>query len=282
MSLTVFLVVLLAACLHAGWNAMVKGGTDKELAMTAVVMGQGIFAILALFIAAAPDPASYPWMAAGIALHIRYQFFLLSSYKVGDLSQVYPLARGSAPLIVALISVLFLGVILVPLQMLALVLIGLGIMSFSLLQRSSANTSRLAAVLALCTGCFIAGYSIVDGLGARVAGTALGFYAWHSIGNTLLFSALMGLRNRATLTRVFSDASKTVFIGGGASFIAYALVMWSFTQAPIALVTALRETSIVFALFIGVFVLGERFTNTKLLATAITLSGVLLLRFSGS
>lgn len=261
---------------------MVKGGADKEFAMTAVVIGQSVFGIPVLFFVPSPDPASYPWMAAGIAFHIGYQVFLLSSYKVGDLTQVYPLARGSAPLIVALVSALFLNVHLAPTQILALVFIGLGIMSFSLLQRSDDRTSGLPAILALVTGMFIAGYSIIDGLGARVAGTALGFYAWHAIGNAIIFTILMTLRNRSTLQRIPAEGINLVLVGGGASFAAYALVMWSFTQAPIALVTAIRETSIVFALLIGVVILGERLTKGKLVATAVILAGVALLRFSGA
>ncbi|RKF14009.1 hypothetical protein D6850_12575 [Roseovarius spongiae] len=279
MTLTVFLAVIFAALLHAGWNAMVKGGGDKHLAMAGVVIGQGLFAIPVLAVAPSPDPASLPLMGAGILLHLGYQLFLLAAYRSGDLSQVYPLARGSAPLIVAAVSVLFLGVTLAPLQIGAVALIGLGIMSMALARRADGLRNRGAALLALTTGCFIASYSLVDGLGARVAGSALGFYGWLTIGNMLGFVAIAALRWPATLRRVPRHGLKLVFLGGGASFTAYALVIWAFTQAPIALVTALRETSIVFAVLIGVFVLGERMNLAKVVSTMLTLAGVVLLRY---
>ena len=280
MTTTVFLAVLLAAVLHAAWNAMVKGGGDKHLAMTAVVLGQGLFAVPVLLFVPAPDPSSYPLMAAGIALHLGYQFFLLASYRIGDLTQVYPLARGSAPLIVALVSVAFLGIVLEPLQIGAVVVIGLGIMSMSLVRRADGQANRKAALLALVTGAFIAAYSLVDGLGAREAGTALGFYGWLTIGNALAFAAITAVQRPATLGRVPTHGWRLLLIGGGASFAAYALVIWSFTQAPIALVTALRETSIMFALLIGVFALGEKMNLAKVLSTMMTLAGVVMLRFA--
>jgi drug/metabolite transporter (DMT)-like permease len=280
LSVTVFAAVILAALLHASWNALVKGGRDKHLAMAAVVMGQAIFAVPVLIFVPAPDPASYPLMAAGVMLHLGYQLFLLASYRTGDLTQVYPLARGSAPLIVAAVSVVILGVPLEPLQLGAVALIGLGIISTALVRRSEGQRNRHATALALTTGCFIASYSLVDGMGARLAGTALGFYGWMTVANAVLFSALAALRWPMMLRRVPTEGRRVLFIGGGASYVAYALVLWAFTQAPIALVTALRETSIIFALLIGVFVLNEKLNLAKVVATMMTLAGVVVLRFA--
>ena len=280
MTTTVFLAVLLAALLHAGWNAMVKGGADKRVAMAAVVIGQGLFAVPVLPFVPAPDPESYGWLAAGVALHIGYQLFLLAAYRAGDLTQVYPLARGSAPLLVALVSVLFLGVALAPLQVGAVVVIALGIMSMSLVRRADGQRNARAAGLALATGLFIAAYSLVDGLGARAANTALGFYGWAAIGNAALFAVLVAVRHPPTLRSAVTQGWRTLLVGGGASFAAYALVVWSFTQAPIALVAALRETSIVFALLIGVFALGEKLDLARVVSTMLTLAGVAMLRFA--
>lgn len=282
MELTVFLAVILAAMLHATWNAMVKGDGDKHLAMAGVVIGQGVFAAPVLAIVPAPDPSSYPMIAAGIALHLGYQFFLLAAYRVGDLTQVYPLARGSAPLIVAGISVMFLGVVLEAIQIGAILLIGLGIISLALVRRVDGGANRKAAGFALATGCFIASYSLVDGLGARQAGNALGYYSWVAIGNGLIFVAFTAFSRMGTLRSVPRKGLRVLLIGGGASYAAYALVVWSFTQAPIALVTALRETSIIFALLIGVFVLRERLDLAKVLSTFLTLIGAILLRVGRS
>lgn len=207
-----------------------------------------------------------------------YQLFLLASYRIGDLSQVYPLARGSAPLIVAGVSVTMLGLQLSWLELTAVTTIGTGIMSLAFVRRSDGLRNGRAASLALITGGFIASYSLVDGLGAREAGTALGFYGWLSIVNAAIFAAIMRVLKPGIVSRVVCQDWRLALGGGGASFFAYAMVTWAFTVAPIPLVAALRETSIVFALLLGVFVLKERLDPVKVLATMATMLGVGLLR----
>lgn len=280
MTLTVFIAVIGAAILHAGWNALVKGGADKHIAMSAVVLGHVPLAVIMACIVPLPAVESLPYMIAGMALHVGYQFFLLASYRLGDLTQVYPIARGSAPLLVAGFSVLVLGVHLKQMELLAVAIIGVGIISLGLVRRGDGLRNGKAALFALGTGVFIASYSLVDGYGARIAGTPTGFYAWLSLGNALIFAVVMARVNRPALRQVAYAGRRTFLLGGSASFVAYALVTWAFTQAPIALVTALRETSIVFALLIGVFFLGERLDLAKLVSTFLTLIGAALLRFA--
>ncbi|MEM7523748.1 MAG: DMT family transporter [Pseudomonadota bacterium] len=280
MTTIVFIAVIGAALLHAAWNALVKGGSDKALSMGAVVIGHMPLALLLLPFVPAPDPASYPYIAGGVALHMGYQLFLLRSYETGDLTQVYPIARGSAPLIVALVSVLFLGAALSGMELLAIAVIGAGVVSLALVRRADGLANRHAAMLALITGGFIAGYSLVDGLGARVAGTALGFYCWLAVINSASMALYLAVRAPASLRALPREGLRVFLVGGTASFIAYGLVIWAFTQAPIALVTALRETSIVFALLIGVFVLKERLSLLKVASTMTTLLGAVLLRFA--
>jgi len=279
-STTVFLTVILAALLHAVWNGLVKGGADKYLGMTAVVLGHAPFALLLLPFVEVPAPDSWPYLLGGIALHFGYQMFLLFSYRIGDLTQVYPIARGTAPILVAIVSVFVLGIELRPLELLAVLLIGAGIISMSLVRQRDGLRNTKAATLALFTACFIASYSMVDGTGARLAGTALGFYSWLSLGNAIIFAIFMAIAKPKVLRALPTTARGVFVIGGGASFAAYALVIWSFTQAPIALVTALRETSIVFALLIGVFVLKERLDLAKVISTMVTLFGAALLKLS--
>ncbi|WP_425099252.1 EamA family transporter [Tropicibacter sp. S64] len=280
MSSQVFLAVVAAALLHASWNALVKGGADKTTSMAAVVLGHMPLAALLLLLVPAPQPQSYPYLAAGVLLHLGYQLFLLQSYKIGDLTQVYPMARGSAPLLVALVSVGFLGVTLNNLEILAILVIGGGILSLALVRRQDGLRNGKAALLALVTGCFIASYSLVDGIGAREAGTSVGFYAWLAIINGIMMAAFLAIRAPHVLRRVAGPGRMPFVVGGTASFVAYALVTWAFTQAPIALVTALRETSIVFALLIGVVFLKERLDLVKLVSTFLTLAGAALLRFA--
>ena len=276
----VFFVVIVAACLHASWNALLKGGADKHVGMTAVVVGHAPIALVLLPFAPRPEPESWPYIIAGVALHSGYQIFLMASYRIGDLTQVYPIARGSAPLLVAAVSVLFLGVVLSSTALMAIAAIGIGIMSLSFVRQADGQRNMRAALLAFATGCFIAGYSLVDGLGARVAGTSLGFYAWLALLNAAVFALTMRVWKPGTLSRVATEGRTMLLVGGAGSFTAYALVMWAFTQAPIALVTALRETSIVFALLIGVVFLKERLDLAKVASTMVTVAGAILVRYA--
>lgn len=276
----VLLIVLFAAALHATWNALVKSAPDKLISMTAVVLGHAPFAMLALPFVSLPDAASVPYIVTGAALHVGYQLFLFWAYRQGDLTQVYPIARGTAPLIVAAFSVMVFRETLSTMQGAAITTIGCGIMSLVLVRGSQGMHDPRGAALALITGCFVAAYSMVDGYGARAAGTAVGFYAWETILNAIAFCCIVAMMSPGVLDTTIRSHKKIMAIGGGASFAAYALVVWAFTQAPIAVVTALRETSIVFALLIGVFFLKERLSLLKLVSAMLTMLGALMLRFS--
>ena len=271
---------LLAAVLHACWNALAKGAADKHLSMAGVIIGHLPYAIVGLFFVPVPDLASLPYLIGSLVLHFGYQIFLLNSYRIGDLTQVYPVARGIAPLIVAVISVTVLKVVLNWQEIAAIALIGAGLLSLGLVRGHGGARNPKAATLAAITGCFIAGYSLVDGLGARAAGTAVGFYGWSAICNAIIFAAFMRVHKPGTLGRLWTEGRFVLVVGGAASYCAYALVVWGFMQAPIALVTALRETSIIFALFIGVFFMNERLDLMKVASTFLTLVGAVLLRFA--
>lgn len=280
MSFSILIVVLLAGLLHVSWNFQVKRTADKYLSMTAVVLGSIPFTASAIFFSPALQPGAIIFVIAGAILHTGYQLFLLNSYKIGDLSQVYPLARGVSPLIVAGISVAFLKVYLSGSELIAVVMIATGIMSLTLVRRSDGQRNGRAAVMAILTGGFIAAYSLVDGFGARQAGTALGFYGYLSITNAVMFGTIMRFMRPGLVTKALSQNWKMALSGGGQSFVAYALVMWAFTQAPIALVAAVRETSIIFALLLGVFFLKERLDLMKVFATLMTILGVVIMRFA--
>lgn len=280
MSIGVLLAVLGAAFLHASWNALVKSGADKAAGVGAITLGHLVAAIIIVPFVPLPDSASIGFLMAGVALHLGYQVFLIESYRLGDLTQVYPIARGVAPLIVALASVTLLGVHLSSLEITSILMISIGILSLALVRRDNGQRNLPAAGLALVTGCFIAGYSLVDGLGARLSGHPVSYFAWLSIVNASLMAGYLRLRFPGTLRTIPIAYPRVLILGGGASFVAYAIVVWAFTRAPIALVTALRETSIIFALLIGVGVLKERLDLAKVASTAITLTGAILLRFS--
>ncbi|MCV6545923.1 MAG: DMT family transporter [Cohaesibacter sp.] len=280
MTTLTFIAVITAAALHAIWNAMVKGAGDTYVSLSAVMAGQTAIGLLLIPFYDVPDPASWAFIGWGLALHMGYQIFLLQSYKFGDLTQVYPIARGSAPLIVAGFSLVILGVEMSTMEWMAILVIGLGIMSLVLVRKADGLRNPKAGLLAFVTGCFIAAYSLVDGMGARQTQSAIAYYAWLTSMNGLLYMAAIQYLKPGTLQAIPAKGKKAFFIGGAACFIAYALVVWAFTQAPIAMVTALRETSIIFALLIGVFFLNERFDFGKFLSTALTLIGAILLRLS--
>ena len=279
MSVDVFLVVIFAAILHATWNAFVKGGKDKVQGMTAITVGQGLSALILLTIFPLPSLESLPYLLVGLCFHLGYQIFLMSAYEIGDFTQVYPIARGTGPLLIALVSIVFLEVDFSRTELAAIFLIVLGIISLAIVRQGDGLRNPKAAMLAFFTGCCIAGYSLADGLGARVSGSAIGFIAMLMFANALIFLAYIRVRSPGTLTHMMDQRKFTMLGGGVASFIAYVLVIWAFTQAPIALVTALRETSIVFAVLIGVIIFKERLNFAKLLATMLSLSGATLLRF---
>ncbi len=279
MSLTVFAAVLGAALLHAVWNALVKGSADKALGMTAMISGIGLYGAAMIPFVPLPDPAAWPYILGSVGLHLGYQYFLVSAYRVGDLTQVYPIARGTAPLLVTGVSVAVLGVDLSRMEVLAVAVIAAGIASLALVRRRDGLRNGKASAFALITGLFIAAYSLVDGVGARAAGNAMSFWAWSALIDAAVF-VLLAAMLMPRLVRRLRGVWWLVLGGGAASFASYAIVIWAFTQAPIALVAALRETSIVFALLIGVGLLKERLDLAKVVSTAVTLLGAALMRLA--
>jgi len=279
MPLNIFLAVILAAFLHAVWNAMVKNEDNKYLAVTAIVLGHVPASILIILLTPAPSVESIPFIILSALLHIGYEWYLLSAYRFGDLTKVYPIARGTAPILITIVSLIFLGVALSNFEILGIIIISLGILSLSL-QGAKGIKNRSAVIYALVTGFFIMGYSITDGYGARVSNSFLSYMGWSFILNATIFPIILKINNKSEIiTKIFKEGKKIFFIGGTLSYIVYGIVIWGFTQAPIALITALRETSIIFALLIGTFFLKEKFTLLKVIATFIIFFGVALLKF---
>ena len=279
MSLNIMLVVLFAALLHATWNFLVKRSADKYQGMTSVVFGRVPYALVTLLLVPSISSSALGYVIVGTILHIGYQLFLLNSYKLGDLSQVYPIARGGAPFIVAIVSVVFLGVRYENFEIAALVLIGCGIISLAFAGNGvKSDKHHTSAMLAVTAGAFIAGYSLVDGLGARVAGTALGYYSLLTIINAVIYGIIINRMQPGLVKHVVQHELPISLLGGGFSFLAYTLVIWAFTKEPIALVASLRETSIIFALLFGVFILKERLSLRKAIAILCTVVGVGLFR----
>ena len=279
MSLTVFIVVIFAAFLHATWNAMVKNEKDKYLAVSGIVFGHVPASIIVIFFIPFPSIESIPYIILSAILHNGYQWFLLSAYKFGDYTKVYPIARGSAPIFVSIVSLIFFAVILSRFELLGIAVICLGILSLSF-QDATSVTNRKAIIYALITGSFIMSYSITDGYGARISASILSYMGWSFILNAFIFAILLNfMKQPGIITRVAKNGKFIFFVGGTISYLVYAIIVWGFTQAPIPVVTALREISIVFALLIGTFFLKEKFTYLKTTAVLTIFIGVILLKF---
>ncbi|WP_425038185.1 EamA family transporter [Primorskyibacter sp. S187A] len=277
MSATVFLAVLAAAFLHASWNALVKTGVSKVTSMFILTLVQGGVGLVIALTRDWPTWEVLPWLAASGVFHAGYKLFLSFAYEQGDLSRVYPIARGTAPLVVTLVSAVLLIDAIAPVEYVAIAVLSCGI---ALMARGAfaSGESRALVPLALGSAMMTAGYSLVDGLGARVAGDAVMYVAWLFVLDAVIFTpVLLALRGRGVLRASARDWSLGT-VAAGASYGAYAIAVWAMTQAPIALVAALRETSILFAVLIGWLIMGDRMDRTKALAAALIILGVMVSR----
>ena len=277
MDTNVFLIVLLATIMHAVWNGMVKNHPDKAVAVAAIVFGHIPLAIVAIIFLPAPTIDCIPYIVASAIVHQGYQWYLLSAYQIGDLTKVYPIARGFGPLVATLISILVLGLLLKSLIILSILLICFGIMILGLLDNENKNFKVLQ--LSLFTGFFIGLYSLVDGYGARASLSPIVYMSWSFILSATLFPIVLKIKNHKNIFQNVFNSGKNVFwIGGTLSYIIYAIVVWAFTKAPIPMVGALRESSIFFSIFIGYFFLKEKITPTKIFSIALILAGVIGLK----
>ena len=274
----VFFLVLFATVMHAFWNGMVKKHPDKVIAVSGIVFGHLPCSIAAIIFLPRPSVESIPYIILSVVIHQGYQWFLLRSYQIGDLTKVYPIARGSGPLVATIISILFLGLILDNLIILSILFICLGVMMFGIFDKPNKNNSKIIQY-SLFTGFFIGLYSLVDGYGARVSLSAISYISWSFLINAFVFLTLLSFKNQKNLLKKVMNKGKQIFwIGGTLSYAIYVIVVWGFTKAPIPMVGALRETSIFFSIFIGYFFLKEKITPTKIFSIILIVSGVIGLK----
>ena len=278
MDLIVFLAVLAGAAMHAGWNALVKTGLDRTTSIFLLALIQGLICLLLAPLFAIPSALSWPFIAVSALLHSGYKIFLIRAYEHGDFSQVYPLARGSAPLIVAIAGIFLLSENLTAMKLAAVCAIALGVMLMSSKRGSGEAMSRKALFFALGTALFTASYTLVDGVGAQLSGTPSGFTMWMFIGDGILMTIFaFATRGRG----LFASVRGNLLSGTAAGVLSlgsYWIAIWAFTLAPIALVAALRETSVLFAMLIAVFLLGEKASAQRWLASMLILAGIILMR----
>jgi len=276
-SIWVLLAVLGAALLHAGWNALIKLGTSKVGGMVILSIAEGLIGVAVVATRPLPAAEVWPWVMAAGCTHFCYKFFLTYAYERGDLSRVYPIARGAAPMLVAIVGAVFLADRISTAQYTGIVTLGGGI---ALMARGvfTQGESRRMLPYALGSAAATATYTLIDGLGARVSGDAIAYVGWIFVVDGVLFaSGMLALRGSKVL-----PAQPRAWVMGSlaaaASYGAYAISIWAMTIAPIAVVAALRETSILFAVLIGWLAFGERMTRGKGLAAGLIVAGVVLTR----
>ena len=285
MSGLVVAVVLFAALLHASWNAIVKSGKDTFLTTVLVSAGAALISLAILPFVDAPAPASWPYLAASAVAQLAYYSLLAAAYKAGDMSHAYPLMRGSAPLIVALASWPLIGERLSSMQMGAIACICAGILGLYIAARRPAtaiaakNTGR-ATAFALGNACVIASYTLIDGIGVRLSGAPAAYTMWIFVLNGTGLLLWTVLRRRAGLLAYAQTQWRLAALGGFGTLASYGLALWAMTQAPVAAIAALRETSILFAIAIATLFLREKISPRRYVAIGLIAAGAILMRIA--
>ncbi|MGV1792573.1 EamA family transporter [Rhizobium sp. A37_96] len=276
MSLDVIALVLFGALLHATWNAIIKAGTDKSLDAALVSAGGAVAALPLLPFLPLPASAAWPFIGASAILQFAYFQLVAAAYRAGDIGLVYPLMRGVAPLIIVSTSSFILKETLSGGALIGTMTICAGILTLAFEARKG---SRRAIVLALANAVVIATYTYVDGIGARESGNSISYTLWMALlPPVLLFAWAISQRGVNAVAAHVRYNWWRGLIGGGGSIVSYGLALWAMTKAPVAMVAALRETSILFAMVISVVVLKERSSIWRYIAGGIIAAGVLVLR----
>jgi len=279
--LSVSLAVLVAAVTHATWNAIAHGIKDQVLAFG--LIGAGSMAVAVPLVVLAPFPLGrcWPYLLGSVFIHVFYNLLLMRCYRYGEFGQVYPLARGTSPLVVTVLAAVFaaerpsvpqvLGVLVISSGLAVLVLAGRR-------SRSGSAPSRAALLAAGATGLTIASYTTVDGLGVRLSGSAAGYIGWLMLLESLCVPAwALARRRREVASGVSRRVLLSGLLAGALSVLAYGLVLWAQTRGALAPIAALRETSVIFGAVIGTVVFREPFGRLRIAATVLVVIGVLLL-----
>jgi drug/metabolite transporter (DMT)-like permease len=278
LSLGVTLAVLGAGLLHAGWNALIKsaGGGDALLDTATIIAGSTLCSLAALPFLPVPLAEAWPMAAASVVIHFGYYLTLAEAYRIGDLSFAYPLMRGTAPLLVTLLGIVFLRELPAPSVAVGIVLICSGIVAIAFAQRH--HHPRAAVYWALANAAIIGVYTLIDGAGARASGNALSYVVYLTFLEGVFFLAWVRWRKGAAAVPYIARQWRRGLLGGFCSVAAYGIVLWAMTRAPIAAVSALRETSVLFAAIIGTVLLKEGFGIARLAGAASVVAGVAALK----
>ena len=275
MTVLVFSLVLLAAALHAIWNAVIKGTGDKTIAIGLVALGHMVLGLIGAAILPLPDIKVIPFIIASTLIHWGYYYGLTTAYKFGDLSLIYPIARGISPVIVTFVAFFWIDERLSWVEMSGVLLISSGILFLGL--RSLSNEKSITAlVFALTTGMLIAAYSVTDGFGVRLTENPLSYIVWLFIAEGFVVFYIF-VRFKVRLLKSSFSEIMLGFFAGVISTVAYGLALYAKSLAPLGIVTALRETSVIIATLIGVLWFKEKPIGYRIGAASIVFCGIIFL-----
>lgn len=275
----VLTLVLGTAVLHATWNALAKSLGDRWVASALIGIVNGLAGLAAIIAFGQPSPAAWPYLIASAGLQAVYLVALTSAYEHGDLSRLYPIIRGTAPVLVAVVSVTVLGERLGPVSWVGLVILVGGIVLLAFSRGVPSLNAGLG--LALLTGMIIAGYTLADGVGVRVSGSPLAYIGWmFALQGPVLLTVCWWRGGAGFATRLRRHAGRGL-LGVVLSVLSYGTVVWAQSKAPLAVVSGLRETSVVWAALIGRLFLGERLVRREWLAIGCACLGAVVLQLTG-
>jgi len=275
----VFLAVLFAAACHAGWNALIKVGLDPLSTTTLISLGAGLVALAFVPLVGVPAWAAWPWLIASVLVHLFYFASLIESYRTGDLGQVYPIARGSAPLMTATVTTLFVGEKLSPIGWGGILALVVGVLLLSARGgRELALVDRRAIGFAFFTALTVCGYSVVDGIGARLSGNANAYSLSLFVGIAVAMMPYALFRDGRDVIPAMQRFWRRGLVGGALQLLSYGIAIWGMTVAPIAIVATLRETSVLFGAIIAVVVLKEPLRTARVLAACLIVCGLIMIR----
>jgi drug/metabolite transporter (DMT)-like permease len=274
MTLSIAVIVLFAALLHASWNALLKNGGDGFWSMTVMGIATALACAIAAPFLPIPLGPSWPFIAASALLHVGYNAFLIRAYRSGDFGSAYPIARGSSPMLVTLGAALTAGEYPALHGIIGILLVSGGIISLAFRDK---QPPEAGIFYALGTGVFIAAYSVTDGIGARLSGNASAYTVWMCLlWGAAALPAYLIMRREGRLWRG-TRATGLAALGGIISVIAYGIVIFAMAHAPMGSVSALRETSVLFAVLLGRIVFGEKLTARRIVSALVIVAGVLCL-----
>jgi drug/metabolite transporter (DMT)-like permease len=274
LSLSVTSAVLVAAVTHAIWNAIAHSIKDQLLAFALIGVGGVVIAIPLVIIAPLPHGNCWPYLLASVAIHVLYNLGLMRAYKYGEFSQVYPLARGTSPLVVTILAAAFVHERPTLIQIGGVLVVSAGLATLVLGGRRPGRAAFLAAV---GTGLTIAAYTTVDGVGVRASGSSIGYIGWLMLLESLGVPLWALIMRRSVLTKQPAKTIGAGLLAGALSVLAYGLVLWAQTRGALAPIAALRETSVIFGAIIGTVAFREPFGRTRIVATIVVSAGIILL-----